>query len=439
MGKRVWEITLGGNKHTVHLDHGTLSGTRRIWVDGQLIEDSRKFFDSGFLHSFSLDGHSCELGIFINGLAFDCWLRVDDSLVEPVQGTRMSKFLRKAIQSSQDENIYWQDLEKETGLAYNPVLDVRDFGRHRLVGKVHGYLTVVRFGWIDTRQVVISVLVRYAPLVDPERVKNQIKDDPAIKRLLEKWWKRAKDSWQVQDGYAWIMLPYKPKKETAAQMAAKIIEFVGIVAKYAKPLSETVCEGRDCQSPLNQYSRKLVFVNGMPFLFCSNCLAKTSDIGDRAKFAYEEMPSGLLRGFLAGLVGSVIGSILWVVITVLFDRVGAVFAAFILTGLVWIMDRVRTKRTIWSILLAAVLAVISVVAGTYMTILWHTWREFAMPLSIDVLSKVWQFMLMDSKMLKISLFISLFGIVPYLWIIRSKHKEHLSFFFDPNIEVLDSF
>ncbi len=60
MAKRIWKIELGASMCTIRLEHGVWPG-RRIWVNERLVEKGRKFFDTGSLHTFDIDGHACEL------------------------------------------------------------------------------------------------------------------------------------------------------------------------------------------------------------------------------------------------------------------------------------------------------------------------------------------------------------------------------------------
>ncbi len=241
---------------------------------------------------------------------------------------------------------------------------------------------------------------------------------------------------KVQDGYTWIALRYSPRRETASQIAAKITAIVDIVAEYTQPLPDTLCEGENFELGTIHSSHELVFVNGVLLFLCSNCLQGIKDHEERDRLAYEAAPSGLLRGLLAGLAATLPISLLWAAIVVLFDQIGAIFAALILVVLVRVMDWVRAKRSVWSILLAAGLAMISVVLGTYFALLWYVWQKLGLLSSVDILNNVWRFMFQDSKMLTSSLFISLLGIVPSLWIIWRKQRDDLERSFNPKVEIL---
>lgn len=77
MTKTSWTVELEGRRRVVELDHGTISGKREIRVDGELVEKSRRLFDSGSSHTFQLDGHMITARIKSNGLRFRYDLLVD--------------------------------------------------------------------------------------------------------------------------------------------------------------------------------------------------------------------------------------------------------------------------------------------------------------------------------------------------------------------------
>ncbi|MBC6430115.1 hypothetical protein FM036_04365 [Nostoc sp. HG1] len=85
METKVWTFNLSDGQHTVELDHGYWSGKRIIKVDGQLVEESQKLFDTGSEHRFDVNGNSCVLRIrpgTLGGLTgFEFELFVDGRLV----------------------------------------------------------------------------------------------------------------------------------------------------------------------------------------------------------------------------------------------------------------------------------------------------------------------------------------------------------------------
>lgn len=81
-----WRVSLDGREYEVELDHGTLSGSRTIKVDGEVIEKDRKLFDTGSTHDFEIAGHPARLEIDMkySGLAHQSSLHVDGAYVEPL-------------------------------------------------------------------------------------------------------------------------------------------------------------------------------------------------------------------------------------------------------------------------------------------------------------------------------------------------------------------
>jgi len=82
----VWRVTLDGAEHEIELEHGTISGSRTIKLDGDVIEKARKIFDTGTTHEFDVAGHPArvKIGIKYSGLAHQCSLHVDGRYVEPL-------------------------------------------------------------------------------------------------------------------------------------------------------------------------------------------------------------------------------------------------------------------------------------------------------------------------------------------------------------------
>jgi len=78
---KTWIVTLDGEKHVVELEHGYWSGKRVIKLDGQKVDESRKWFDTGTEHRFKINEHQCILRILYRTLHYDYELYVDGHLV----------------------------------------------------------------------------------------------------------------------------------------------------------------------------------------------------------------------------------------------------------------------------------------------------------------------------------------------------------------------
>lgn len=79
MARHAWKITLPDGGHAVELEHGYVSGKRRLVVDGtELPETGKKsLLDFGSDHPFAVAGHPCVITIRSNGFVFRYDLFVD--------------------------------------------------------------------------------------------------------------------------------------------------------------------------------------------------------------------------------------------------------------------------------------------------------------------------------------------------------------------------
>lgn len=82
----VWRVALEGTEYEVELDHGTVSGRRVITVDGAVVAEGKKLFDTGSVHDFDLAGHPARLEIDVThaGFSHRSTLHVDNRFVEPL-------------------------------------------------------------------------------------------------------------------------------------------------------------------------------------------------------------------------------------------------------------------------------------------------------------------------------------------------------------------
>ncbi len=82
-----WRIDVDGRTHEVHLEHGTWSGKREVTVEGAVLVDESKWFDTGSSHAFDIGGHTAEVRIQVThaGFAHASALFVDGSFVEPLR------------------------------------------------------------------------------------------------------------------------------------------------------------------------------------------------------------------------------------------------------------------------------------------------------------------------------------------------------------------
>ena len=81
MRQRSWTFQDDEGKHTVKVEHGYWSGKRIITLDGVVIHESRKFWDTGSEHRFDAAGRPCVLKIRNSPFHYDYELFVDGRLV----------------------------------------------------------------------------------------------------------------------------------------------------------------------------------------------------------------------------------------------------------------------------------------------------------------------------------------------------------------------
>lgn len=68
--RKTWDVYVAGGKHTVELEHGYWSGSRKIFVDGLLVVKSQKLLDTGSVHMLDVGGKAYRLAIGAHGLKF---------------------------------------------------------------------------------------------------------------------------------------------------------------------------------------------------------------------------------------------------------------------------------------------------------------------------------------------------------------------------------
>ena len=81
MSKKTWTFEVDGHPHSVVLDHGVFTGTRRIWLDGSGVElgfgKDRRWPDYGSRHRLRIGSHTVVVEIRTNGLTFSYDLALD--------------------------------------------------------------------------------------------------------------------------------------------------------------------------------------------------------------------------------------------------------------------------------------------------------------------------------------------------------------------------
>jgi hypothetical protein len=83
----VWRVQVDGREREIELEHSSLSGKRTVIVDGEVVDETRKWGFGKNQYAFDLDGHAARLTIDAKygGLAYGSRLHVDRRYVEPLR------------------------------------------------------------------------------------------------------------------------------------------------------------------------------------------------------------------------------------------------------------------------------------------------------------------------------------------------------------------
>lgn len=85
MATKAWKVDSDGHEHYVELDHGTVTGTRTIKVDDQVVVDEgMHIVDFGDKIDFTVGDRTAVLEISTAGFDFDYTLKIDDRVVPAI-------------------------------------------------------------------------------------------------------------------------------------------------------------------------------------------------------------------------------------------------------------------------------------------------------------------------------------------------------------------
>jgi len=438
MGKRTWEVTVYEGKHVIKLRHGYFTGKRIIWLDGNVIEESRKISNHASQYFFSIEDKKCEVGITSNGFTYAYYLLVDNVFIPSIEKKSTPN---KKISAIINESNSWIKLSQALNVDYIPLPKAQGFRRHRIIGSINGLLTVVRHGQRpQSNKPVYAIIVRYSPLLNTEEAKEALLNHAAINEIRGNL-KSQKETFEIQKDVAWITLPYNSKKDSTAQITDNVLQFINILSNYAQPLPQNICEGERCGLK-SDHRIKLVFIGSFPRLLCENCIAEIPTINKKARDAYQESPTKLMQGMAVGAGVALLGGILWALVSIIpnntITSLGILLIpTFMMVGIIRSMDQVGTKRTIWSILTAMFLSIVGVIFGAYLSSLFYVIKEYSVMPSTEIVVKAWQHFWSNSKALYTALFIFLFIALQYAWTIWSNTKSALSRVFEPDVEIIE--
>jgi hypothetical protein len=429
----IWTLDIDNTQHVVRLVHGWFSGKREIWLDNNLIERRHKFIDYGSRQFFNIQDIDYELDIVLTGISYTYFLLRDEYPILTDQDKRKGRTAEDLLNNRfLRDQVFWHDLVQLLDLAFRSNREAAWASRNRLIGFLNGYLTIIqkselpnpqRAGW--------SVLVRHASLFASDSG-TKMRSDQRINSLLGNL-KRSKDVFLSDSDYSWLFLPVI-KKETPAELAARVRAFIGVVSDHAQRLPEDMCENKECHQRFTK-DRQLIFINGMPRLFCPECKSTIPDWGKKAEKEYKEAPKNLLKGVIAGLGAAIIGAFVWAAIGVLLHKIMAVVSALILVGTVRAMDKVGVKRSGITMFISVLLTFFSVTLGN-LTAIFSVKLLHGLPLSVQTLVESWKSMIARPSDLYVGYIMTLVwaGIIFIsMW---NQQKAYLSRVFKPHVEVI---
>jgi hypothetical protein len=88
MAKKSWTFELDNEQHIVKIDHGYFSGKKVIYLDGEVLEESRKIIDTDSEHTFQIGDHTCRIVVESNWVKFNYDLIVDGRSIESGEAFR---------------------------------------------------------------------------------------------------------------------------------------------------------------------------------------------------------------------------------------------------------------------------------------------------------------------------------------------------------------
>ncbi len=432
MADYTWSFKLDGMQHTVRLKHGYWTGKVQIWADEKLIENSRRWNLIPLpRHPFQLNGHDCAAMITTNGFQYYHYRLFVDNLPVP-SNADLARAKDKQQWAASVDDFKWQDLGRELGLQYWVDLEALYAYRHRLIGTIDGYLCVLHVSFNPQKRIqsVINVTVHHERVANARDLTAKLQADSELQQLLNTSKTIPRHLVESDERFTRVNLPFKPNKTPIATIAEQVRTVVRILARYAKPTPDDLCDQCGQFKPL-----QIAILNGLPVRVCASDLEKLGHVGEANKQQYIHAPSRLGRGVLVGVGVTLLGSLVWALALTFLDTVASVLSAVAFVGIVKAMDKVGTKRTNWSLLIAAVLAMGGVVLGTYLGLVgyfvWHNHTHLT-PL---VLWRIAQ-LLYGSRLLNTSLVYGALGVVGYLLATWWEQRHALAKVFHPKIEVL---
>ncbi|HRK87897.1 MAG TPA: hypothetical protein PK152_02095 [Anaerolineales bacterium] len=429
MTTQTWQVNIDGKTHNIILKYGLIHG-RKIWLDGQLLLNGKRIvFDYGTEHHFMINSYPVELGIVSNTTGHEFYVLVDDIIHLPNENKK--QVIGKKTKAKLDIRKEWVDLGKSLDIEYHPFETKNYVFQHRLIGFIKGFLVQIVPGFKHVGEASLPgtyVFLRHFE-IDSEKVKL-IKSDEMIKGFLKEI--KSPDALEINPSFTTLFI-----RSTSVQTET-IREVINIISPYLQSLSPEKCQGLECKQRIGQ-DLKLTLINGIPYLMCQNCINGISDIAKRTEENYRSAPSNLFRGALFGASGATIGAIIWALVYVFLDRIGAAFGVLILLLVIKSMDFAKTKRSLFSVLLAGLLSLGGAVLGTYLGILGYLWKENKLFFEWSEFIRIAQIMFDDPEILRTPILFALIGIVPFAFITWNSQRKYLKNLFMPDVEIIQNF
>jgi hypothetical protein len=430
MVQRKWFPEINGVSHQVVLKDNLIQG-REIWVNDLLIEKTRVLMDRGSEHHFLIDGHRAELGVVPAIWRFDHYLQIDDQLIP--QNKDRGSTTSKAVKRKLEERKKWTSFQKKHELEYFPLMIKPFIYQHRLIGHIKNHLVLIMSGFQNIGEASIPgiyIFIKHAN-IDSEKIKEIKKDQELIKFLKKS--KAQAGSLEITPEVTILFL--RKTKESVEIIIERLLTFTSMVSTYLKPGFRGKCEGIGCKLPIGQ-DLQLITINNLPFMMCQDCINNIKTVNLKAEEDYRQLPNNLFTGFVYGLAGMLLGAILWALVFIFLNSIGAIFAIATFFIIVKAMDLAKTKRSFISFLLAAILALAGSVIGAYLGVAGYLIKEHRITINLEDLINVAQGLLQDREIINESIFFSLLGIVPYLFMTWNAHRKGLESAFRPEVEII---
>lgn len=434
MPKRSWNIQLDGQAHCIEIHHERWTTKHKIFLDGKLIATGSDINPNGLAHTFVIGNHDAEIQVVSNGWVYRDILWIDQQPFLAAQDKLTDNLLKKAIQ----ERNFWYDLARRTGLRYVPNPHARGSWRPRLVGTISGYLVSLQYAeHRETRRPLLSVLVRFASVLDLNSFRDHIKKDPTFASHLDK---RARQEIIIEQDTIWAAPVLNFKTDSAQIVAERVESLIAVIAKFASTFRADQCESKACSQKIGR-TLYLVYHNEMPLLFCQQCNDELPELFNQAEKEYAQVPSRIGRGILVGVDAALLGAIGWATIAILFERIAALLTPFLFAGILKAMDWAGIKRTFGRTLVAGGLAFLSIVLGLYLMLVWRfairvPGQSFTIETFTRSLLPAWRAFWAEPSFLGVAVFFCLLVIVPYTILVLLVQRDSFARVFQPTLQLI---